>query len=90
MGTIKFLNVRTSTYTMVAIMLTVASIAVVYWGVIANFELGVWVIVMFALIGPMLTAATLFWLARRDYEALEVFRLSHPEPALIPLDGPTQ
>lgn len=70
-----------------AVMLTLASIGVVYWGVVAEFELGVWVIVLIALIGPMLTAATLFWLARRDYEALEMLRLAHPEPALTVVDA---
>ena len=73
-----------------SIMLVLASVATVYYGVAAQFELGVWVIVMFALIGPMITAAMLLWLARRDYEALEVFRLANAgEPALAEAEGPT-
>lgn len=56
---------------MTSALLVLASFAVVVWGVVAAFELGVWVIVTFALIGPMMTAATLFWMARRDQEALE-------------------
>lgn len=55
-----------------AALLAVASFAVVVWGVIYGFELGVWIIVTLALIGPMMTAAVLFWLARRDQEALEL------------------
>ncbi|MBI5230973.1 MAG: hypothetical protein HY876_02285 [Coriobacteriales bacterium] len=65
-----------------SIMLAVATLAVVYYSAVMGFELGVWVILGFFLIGPMLTAAVLFWLARRDYEALVVFRLAHPELAL--------
>jgi hypothetical protein len=55
-----------------ALLLVAASVAVVAWGVIFQFEVGVWMILTFALIGPMLTAASLFWLARRDQEALEL------------------
>lgn len=61
-----------------AVMLVGATAGVIYWGVVAAFEAGVWAIVAIALIGPMLTAAALFWMARREYEALE-FRLAHPE-----------
>lgn len=55
-----------------AVLLSLASFAVVVWGVIYGFELGVWIIVTLALIGPMATASVLFWLARRDQEALEL------------------
>lgn len=59
----------------VAILLLLATVAVIAYGVMTQFEAGVWTIVTFALIGPMLTASVLFWLARRDQEALEL-RLS--------------
>lgn len=55
-----------------SVLLVLASFAVVVWGVVAAFELGVWVIVTAFIIGPMMTAATLFWMARRDQEALEL------------------
>lgn len=64
-----------------AVMLGLASVGVVYWGVVVQFELGVWILVTLALIGPMLTAAVLFWLARRELEALEL-SLAQPELAM--------
>ncbi len=65
------------------VLLTLASFGVVYWGIAYQFELGVWLLVTFALIGPMMTAAVLFWMARRDLEALELV-LSRPELAVVP------
>jgi len=65
-----------------AVMLTVASAAVVYWGVITQFEIGVWILLTIFLIGPMLTAAVLFWLARQEYKALEFKLASNPELAV--------
>ena len=55
-----------------SVMLLLASIAVVAWGVIYQFDAGVWALVTLALIGPMLTASTLFWLARTDQDAYEI------------------
>jgi hypothetical protein len=66
-----------------AALLVLASFATVVWGVVAGFELGVWIIVTIALIGPMMTAAVLFWMARRDQEALELSLASTPELAPI-------
>jgi len=66
-----------------AVMLTLASGVVVYWGVVTQFELGVWMLITIFLIGPMLTAAVLFWLARQEHIALE-FKLAHPELAPVP------
>lgn len=66
-----------------AAMLVVASAAVVTWGVVYGFELGVWILVSLALIVPMLTAATLFWLARRDQEEFE--RVVAAKPELAPI-----
>jgi hypothetical protein len=63
-----------------ALMLTAASIAVVYYGVITQFEVGVWILMTVALIGPMMTAAVLFWAARRELRTLEI-RLAQLEPA---------
>lgn len=66
------------------IMLAIASAGVVYWGVVHQFELGVWVIVTVAMIGPMLTAAVLFWMARREQEALELSLAATPELVTVP------
>ena len=66
-----------------AALLVAASFAVVVWGVIYGFELGVWVLMTLALIGPMMTAATLFWMARRDQEAFELAMAATPELATI-------
>jgi hypothetical protein len=55
-----------------ALLLAAASIAVVAWGVIFQFELGVWIILSCVLIGPMAIAAVLFWMARREQEAMEL------------------
>ncbi|HEY3317596.1 MAG TPA: hypothetical protein VGK50_04140 [Coriobacteriia bacterium] len=63
----------------VAILLVGAVQAVIVWGVLYEFELGVWVLMTLALIGPMLTAAVLFWLARDDQEAFEVTFEARPE-----------
>ena len=72
-----------------AALLVVASLAVVLWGVAAAFEVGVWTIVTFALVGPMMTAAVLFWLARRDQEAFELSLATQGQPELAPI-APTQ
>jgi hypothetical protein len=70
-------------------LLVLASFAVVAWGVIYQFELGVWVVMTLALIGPMMTAALLFWIARRDQEAFELALAASPELAPIGAsDGP--
>lgn len=66
-----------------AALLAIASFAVVVWGVIYGFELGVWIIVTLALIGPMMTAAVLFWLARRDQEAYELSLANSPQLAPV-------
>jgi len=63
-----------------ALMLTAASIAVVYYGVIAQFEVGVWILMTLALVGPMMTAAVLFWAARQELRTLEI-GLARLEPA---------
>jgi hypothetical protein len=54
-----------------AAALLLASLAVVAWGVIYQFDPGAWLLVTVALVGPMLTASVLFWLARVDQEAYE-------------------
>lgn len=64
-----------------AVLLVLASLAVIAWGVIYQFEAGVWGIMTFALIGPMLTAAALFWMARREQEAYERATALKPELA---------
>lgn len=69
-----------------AIMLAVASVGAVYYGITAGFEAGVWMLVTVSLIGPMVTASVLFWLARREFEALEL-RLAEPEMAVATASG---
>lgn len=66
-----------------AALLALASIAVVAWGVIFQFELGVWIIMVFALIGPMLTASALFFLARREQDAFEIATSTAPKLAPV-------
>lgn len=53
-------------------LLAIASAAVVVWGVMYQFEMGVWVLVSLFLIAPMATASVLFWMARRDQVALDL------------------
>ncbi len=55
-----------------AVILFAGSIAAIAWGVVYQFEMGVWMLMTFALIGPMLTAAVMFWAARREQEAYEL------------------
>ena len=72
-------------------LLVLASLAVVAWGIAINFELGVWTIVTLALIGPMMTAAVLFWLARGDQEAFELSLATQERAELVtiaPTNGP--
>ncbi len=53
-------------------VLLLASVAAVAWGVIYQFDPGAWMLVVAALVGPMMTASVLFWLARVDQEAYEM------------------
>ena len=64
-----------------AVLLLIASFAVIAWGVVYQFEAGVWGIMTFAMIGPMLTASALFWMARREQEAYERVTALKPELA---------
>lgn len=66
-----------------AAMLLLASVAVVAWGVIYQFELGVWMIMTFVLIGPMATAAALFWAARQEQDAFELATSLRPQLAPV-------
>lgn len=68
-----------------AFLLVLATMGAVAWGVIYQFEFGLWVIMGVFLLGPMLTAAALFWLARRDQDALELALSLQPElqPQLV-------
>lgn len=68
-----------------AALLTLASVAVVAWGVIYQFEMGVWVIMTFTLVGPMATAAVLFWLARDSQKAFDLAVSLDPEWAVVPV-----
>ena len=66
-------------FTAAALML--AAFGVIAWGVVYQFELQVWVITLFMLVGPMVTASVLFWLARRDQEAYEFATSLRPQLA---------
>ena len=66
-------------------MLVLASAAVIYWGASVGFEPGVWMLMTIALIGPMLTASVLFWMARGEHKALEL-RLESPELAMATVE----
>lgn len=66
-----------------SVLLTVGASAVIVWGVLYQFEVGVWVLMTLALIGPMLTAALLFWLARGDQDAFETVFAARPELHLV-------
>ena len=48
-----------------AVLLMTAAAAVVVWGVLYGWELGVWILMTVVLIGPMTLAAMLFLLAAR-------------------------
>ncbi len=66
-----------------AAVLLLASFAVVAWGIVYQFEPQVWAIMTIALIGPMLTASVLFWIARREQEAFERATLLRPQMAFV-------
>lgn len=66
-----------------AILLVLAAQAVIVYGVLYQFELGVWVLMTITLLGPVLTAAVLFWLARGDQEAFELHHAMEPDLHLI-------
>jgi hypothetical protein len=55
-----------------AALLVVASAAVVVWGAVAGWEVGVWVLMALFLLAPMLTAAVLFAMARREQTVVEL------------------
>lgn len=54
-----------------AALLMIAAVGVVVWGVIYQLDAGVSLLITTALIGPMLTASALLWLARIDQETYE-------------------
>ena len=54
-----------------AALLVLGSLAVVVWGAIVGWELGVWILMALFLIAPMLTAAALFAMARREEIVVE-------------------
>jgi hypothetical protein len=55
-----------------AVALMIGAVGVLAWGAVYQFNLQTWIIMVVMLIGPMFTAAVLFWLARRDQEAYEL------------------
>ena len=64
-----------------AAALMLAAIGVVAWGVVYQFDAQVWLISLVMLVGPMVTASVLFWLARRNQEAYEFATSVRPQLA---------
>lgn len=48
-----------------SLMLAATAFGATWWAAAHSFELGVWMLFILLLIGPMTTAAVLFWLARQ-------------------------
>jgi hypothetical protein len=71
-----------------AALLTLGSIAVVVWGAVASWELGVWMLMTIFMIGPMMTAAALFMMARREQVAYELALAEYAQ--LAPVTAGTQ
>ena len=67
----------------VSALLAAVGFAVIPYGIIYQFEMGVWVLMVLALVGPMLTSATLFWAARREQEAFEAATATRPQLAFV-------
>lgn len=65
-----------------SVALMIASVGVVAWGLVYQFNLETWIVMVVMLIGPMFTASVLFWLARRDQEAYELATSLRPQLAL--------
>lgn len=63
-----------------AVVLWAGSAAVVVWGAVAAWEPAVWVQMVAALIGPMLLAGALYWLAARMQTVCELKEGSANEP----------
>ena len=68
-----------------SVLLVLTSIGAVVWGIANNYEPGVWMLFTVLLIGPMMTAAVLYWLARQGEVALELRLALHPELTLSPV-----
>lgn len=71
-----------------AVLLALGSLAVIVWGVVANWEMGVWVLMMIFMVGPMLTAAFLYSLARREQTAADHARAAAGQ--LVPVNAESQ
>jgi hypothetical protein len=66
-----------------AALLILGSAAVVVWGAVAGWELGVWILMALFLIAPMLTAAVLFTMARREQTVVEAALAGKLVPAEV-------
>ena len=67
-----------------AALLALGSLAVVVWGVVVGWELGVWILMLMFLVGPMLTSAALFVMARREQLVVEHAMERSPSRELAP------
>jgi intracellular septation protein A len=68
----------------VSALLVLGSVAVVVWGAVASWEIGVWILMAVFMIGPMLTAAALFTMARREQEQFELALAERAQLAPVP------
>jgi hypothetical protein len=64
-----------------SVMLAATAGATMWWAAAHSFETGVWLLSVLLLIGPMLTASVLFWLARQGEVELAL-RLAVNQPEL--------
>jgi hypothetical protein len=66
-----------------AAVLMLGALGVLAWGVVYQFSPQTWIIMTVMLIGPMVTASVLFWLARREQEAYERATSLSPQMAFV-------
>lgn len=69
-----------------ALMLSATASGAIWWATVNSFELGVWMLFILLLIGPMLTAAVLFWLARQGEIDLAAKLALQPELVEVPVE----
>lgn len=70
-----------------SVMLVLTASGAIWWAAAHNFELGVWMLFVLLLIGPMLTAAVLFWLARQGELDLAAQLAPAGELAEVPVES---
>jgi hypothetical protein len=71
LGTLAALAIGWFNERLASMLLIIAAVAMVVWGVIYNWEAGLWTVMMYAVIGPLAVAGVLFGLAVRAGERRE-------------------